>query len=172
MAFEYMRDDPAAIAGACLLRISRLWGILPFQADPAESQTRRLMRHAVAAWYAGVLLLADVGCCTLGRRLWRSPWLRGVLLCLSWALIITPAISGAASKVAGVVRLRFLPLPPEVSRLLLLLSSAGDVIEAPFLHRRTNLLLGRPADAGSADALRGTGGRYRFGMADGGERAS
>ena len=46
------------------------------------------------------------------------------------ALIITPSIAGIASNVAGVVRLRFLPLRPEVARLLLLRSSAGVMIEA------------------------------------------
>ncbi len=52
--------------------------------------------------------------------------------------------AGAASNVAGVVRLRFLPLPPEVSRLLLLLSSAGDVIEAHQAVRARLLIPFRP----------------------------
>ena len=42
-----------------------------------------LLRWAVACWYAVAMLLAAIGAWTLGRRLWRTPWVWGLLLCLA-----------------------------------------------------------------------------------------
>ena len=48
------------------------------------------------------------------------------------ALIISPANTATTSNVAEVVRLRFSPPHPEVSRLLLLPAPAEVVIKAPL----------------------------------------
>lgn len=79
-AFDDIRADPAGFALACGLRLSRLWGVLPYQTDPAESAITRGLRYAVAIWYTGVWLLAVAGWWTLGRRSLHTPLLWGVLL--------------------------------------------------------------------------------------------
>ena len=70
-------------AYSSLVKVGRLWGFVPHQVDPRESVPCRLLRYAVGAWYVVVFVLAVVGIYGLGRRMWRVPWLWGILLCLS-----------------------------------------------------------------------------------------
>jgi hypothetical protein len=88
-AFENIRAEPGSFLRACAFRVRRLWGILPFRTAEDESAMRRWLRYGVAVWYAGVFVLAGVGVYGLGRRLWRTPWLWGVLLCLSFTAVHT-----------------------------------------------------------------------------------
>ena len=76
--------EPARFLRACVFRIGSLWGVVPHQVDSAESAAKRLSRYAVGVWYAVVLVLALVGAAALGRRLYRPPWLWGLLLCLTF----------------------------------------------------------------------------------------
>jgi len=72
---------------SCAVRIGRLWGLVPHQVDRGESTTRRLARYAVGLWYMLVFLLAAIGAFSLGRRWLRSPWVWGLLLCLSFTAV-------------------------------------------------------------------------------------
>jgi hypothetical protein len=88
-AWQNIRAEPVMFVWSSVVRVWRLWGILPYQTDPNESVADRLMRYAVAVWYAVIFVLAGVGAVTLGRRIWRTPWLWGILLCLSFTAVHT-----------------------------------------------------------------------------------
>jgi hypothetical protein len=88
-AIASIRAEPGSFLRACTFRVRRLWGVLPFRTNDDESAMRRSLRYGVAVWYAGVFVLAGVGVYGLGRRLWRTPWLWGVLLCLSFTAVHT-----------------------------------------------------------------------------------
>jgi len=68
-AFQSIRDEPAMFCYACLVRIGRLFTPLPHQITAQESMARRLLRYAVAAWYAAELALAVYGAVAVARRL-------------------------------------------------------------------------------------------------------
>lgn len=89
LAWENIRNEPEMFAYACLVRVGRLWGLVPHQLTSDESMTTRLLRYAVGAWYLGLYLLAALGMFSLGKQLRRSPWLWGMLLCLSITAVHT-----------------------------------------------------------------------------------
>ena len=68
-AWQNIRDEPAMFAYACLVRVGRLWGVLPHQLSLDESPTRRGLRYAVAIWYAAELCAGGAGAWFLGRKL-------------------------------------------------------------------------------------------------------
>ncbi len=88
-AWQNIRDEPLLFAYACLVRVGRLWGVLPHQTNPAESTARRGMRHAVAIGYALELPLAAVGAWFLRRKLIAGPWIWGTLLVVSFTAVHT-----------------------------------------------------------------------------------
>lgn len=72
---------------SCAVRVGRLWGLVPHRLGSRESTARRIVRYAVGLWYASVFLLAAIGVFSLGKRLLRSPWVWGLLLCLSFTAV-------------------------------------------------------------------------------------
>jgi hypothetical protein len=89
LAFENIRNEPLMFVYGCLVRVGRLWGVLPHQVDPQESARRSVLRYMVAVWYAAELLLAAIGMWLLGRDFLRSPWIWGALLMLSFTVVHT-----------------------------------------------------------------------------------
>jgi hypothetical protein len=89
LAFENIQNEPLMFTYACLVRVGRLWGVMPHQLNPDESTARRLLRYAIAAWYAAELLLAAAGVWLVGRRILRAPWIWGALLLLSFTAVHT-----------------------------------------------------------------------------------
>jgi len=83
-AFQNIREEPAMFAYSCLVRVGRLWAVLPHQLSAAESPSRRAMRYAVAIWYAFELLLAAIGLWILKKQLLAKPWIWGLLLLVSF----------------------------------------------------------------------------------------
>jgi hypothetical protein len=86
-AFKNIRAEPAMFAWSCLVRVGRLWNVLPHQVSPDESASRRGMRYAVAIWYTFQFALAAVGVWFLRGKLWAAPWVWGTLLVLSITLV-------------------------------------------------------------------------------------
>lgn len=82
-ALENIRAEPAMFAWSCLVRVGRLWNVLPHADGPAESGSRRGMRYAVAIWYVFQFALAAVGAWFLRGKLFHEPWIWGTLLVLS-----------------------------------------------------------------------------------------
>jgi 4-amino-4-deoxy-L-arabinose transferase-like glycosyltransferase len=89
LAFESIRNEPGMFAYACLVRVGRLWGVLPHQTSAYESPSRRGLRFAVAVFYLCELALAVVGLWSLRSRLWRTPVIWGLLLALSFTAVHT-----------------------------------------------------------------------------------
>jgi len=84
-----MRENPRMFVVACLYRVRQLWSPLPHKLTADESTGRRLMRYATAAWYCGVYALAAVGIWRLRSRIFRAPWVWGVMLCLAFTAVHT-----------------------------------------------------------------------------------
>ena len=82
-AFKNIRAEPGMFVWSCLVRVGRLWNVLPHQTSADESTTRRGMRYAVAIWYAFEFVLAAAGVWFLRGKLFASPWVWGTLLVLS-----------------------------------------------------------------------------------------
>jgi 4-amino-4-deoxy-L-arabinose transferase-like glycosyltransferase len=88
-AFQTIREQPGMFAYSCLIRVGRLWQLVPHRTKERDSPWHTVARYAIGVWYFGVLALAAVGVWRLGRRFWRTPWLWGVLLCASFTLVHT-----------------------------------------------------------------------------------
>ncbi len=84
---EAISADPAGFVLATFIRSGRLWQLIPHQIDSNESSTGRWLRYAIGGWYTAVFLLALVGIAKLGGQVVNSPWLWGLLLCLSFTLV-------------------------------------------------------------------------------------
>jgi len=82
-AMQCIQQQPLTFVRACTARIGRLWGFVPNRLAPDESATRLAARWAVGIWYLGVSLLALFAASCLKWRLLQTPWLWGVLLCIS-----------------------------------------------------------------------------------------
>jgi 4-amino-4-deoxy-L-arabinose transferase-like glycosyltransferase len=87
LAFENIRREPAMLAYSCLVRMGRLWSIVPHQLGDDEQLARRLGRYAVGLWYTVELSVAAFGAWLVGRRWRRSPWLWCLLLALTFTSV-------------------------------------------------------------------------------------
>ena len=88
-ALDTIRHQTGDFARACVYRIGQLWSPLPHKLTADESTGRRLLRYATCAWYCGVYLLAAIGVWRLRWRMFQSPWIWGVLLCLAFTAVHT-----------------------------------------------------------------------------------
>ncbi len=82
-------EDPGIFAYASLVRLTRLYGMLPWQIDPNEAWRTRWLRYSIGVFYLVEFALAIAGVVTLGRQLLRPPWVWGALLVLSFTLVHT-----------------------------------------------------------------------------------
>jgi hypothetical protein len=87
LAFENIRREPAMFAYSCLVRVGRLWSIVPHQLSDDEPLARRLGRYAVGMWYLVEYAVAALGAWLVGRRWQRSPWLWCLLLAFTFTLV-------------------------------------------------------------------------------------
>ena len=84
-----MLSDPRGALRASVYRLRSLWGVLPKRVSLDESRPQQLTRYAVALFYTAELFLFLVGLWVIGRRLFRSPWLWGTLICLAFTAVHT-----------------------------------------------------------------------------------
>jgi 4-amino-4-deoxy-L-arabinose transferase-like glycosyltransferase len=82
-AMQCIQRQPLTFVHACIARIGRLWGFVPNRLTPNESVARRAARWAVGFWYLAVTVLVLFAASCLKWRLLQTPWLWGVLLCVS-----------------------------------------------------------------------------------------
>ena len=87
LAFENIRREPAMFAYSCLVRVGRLWSVVPHQLSEDEQPARRLGRYAVGIWYAAELSMAAFGAWLVGRRWRQSPWLWCLLLAFTFTSV-------------------------------------------------------------------------------------
>jgi hypothetical protein len=87
LAYAQARDaikaEPGMFVYASLVRVGHLWRPLPYRTSATETTAQRLVRYAVLLWYMALYVLAALGICTLGWKLFERPWLWGVLLCIA-----------------------------------------------------------------------------------------
>jgi hypothetical protein len=86
-AWRTIREEPGTFLWSCVVRLGRFWQLVPHRLDADESPARRGMRYAVGLWYLGEFLLAAFGLWRLRRHLGQSPWLWGLTLIASFALL-------------------------------------------------------------------------------------
>ena len=60
LARRYISDEPRMFVWSCVVRVSRLWQILPYRTNEQESTARRLLRYATGCWYGVLFVLAIV----------------------------------------------------------------------------------------------------------------
>jgi hypothetical protein len=88
-AHDAMHENPTMVAVAALYRVGQLWSPMPHKLTADDSTSRRALRYPTAVWYCSVYVLAAVGAWRLRRRLFRQPWVWGVLLCLAFTAVHT-----------------------------------------------------------------------------------
>ncbi|HUY93037.1 MAG TPA: glycosyltransferase family 39 protein [Pirellulales bacterium] len=84
-ALGTIRQQPRTFLYASLVRLTRLWGLLPRQVEGAGRSNA--LRYATAAWYLAEFILAAAGLAVLRGQLLRSPWLWGALLALTFMAV-------------------------------------------------------------------------------------
>jgi hypothetical protein len=87
LAWQNIKNGPAMFVYSCVVRVGRLWAVLPHQPSSAEPPSRRVLRYLVAVFYAAEYALAAVGLWTLGRKLLVSPWIWSMLLLASFTAV-------------------------------------------------------------------------------------
>jgi hypothetical protein len=87
LAVRYIRESPGMFVYASLIRVGRLWGLIPHQTSPDETPKRRAARYAVGVWNVGIFALALVGVGALRMRVLRTPWLWGIALCFAFTVV-------------------------------------------------------------------------------------
>lgn len=85
LAKQAIREQPGMFLYASLLRLGRLWGILPQQVEGAKRSNA--LRYATAAWYLAEFALMAAGLTVLRTRLISSPWLWGTLLAATFMAV-------------------------------------------------------------------------------------
>jgi uncharacterized membrane protein YjdF len=88
-AIDTIREFPSTFVFACAYRIRQLWSPLPNRLIADESTERRMLRYAIAAWYLGIYALAAVGLWRLRGKVFRQPWIWGLLLCFVFTAVHT-----------------------------------------------------------------------------------
>jgi hypothetical protein len=86
---DTIRNEPGMFVYASVVRLARLYGMVPWQTDPHESPRMRWLRYGIGAFYLCVFALAVVGMFALGRQLFAPPWLWATLLVLAFTLVHT-----------------------------------------------------------------------------------
>lgn len=85
LAKQVIREQPGMFLYASLLRVSRLWGVLPQQVEGAKRSNT--LRYATGAWYLAEFALGAIGLAVLRKRLLRSPWLWAALLAVTFTSV-------------------------------------------------------------------------------------
>jgi hypothetical protein len=87
LAKRFIRERPGMFVYSCLVRIGRLWSILPHATEASESLPRQAIRYAVAIWYACIFTLAAIGLCYRRQELLAGPWVWGMMLCIAFTVV-------------------------------------------------------------------------------------
>ncbi len=82
LAWQNIRREPGMFCYACVVRAARLWSPLPNQ--PLHANRAGALVVLTAVWYALLYMLSLLGAWKLRDSLPRTPWLWGVMICLSF----------------------------------------------------------------------------------------
>lgn len=86
-ARENIRREPGMFVYSCIVRVGRLWSLMPHQITAQESGGRRAMRYAVGLWYLLELPLAALGVAVWIRRRGQAGWLWWILLAICFTAV-------------------------------------------------------------------------------------
>lgn len=89
LAWQSIRNAPAAFLRACAYRLSRLWGLMPLHGSAEATPAVRIARWIIGGYYAVVLLLAAAGLAAVVRRRLLADWLPGLLLVACFTAVHT-----------------------------------------------------------------------------------
>ncbi|MHC4402924.1 MAG: ArnT family glycosyltransferase [Planctomycetota bacterium] len=127
LAWQAIRRQPGTFFYSCLVRVGRLWVVVPHQVDPREGLARRWSRYLVGVWYAMEWLLAIAGLWALWKgvpRRFREGWI--------WGILLVGCFTAVHALYWSNMRMRA-PLMPVVA----LLAAAGTTwIATRFLKRK------------------------------------
>ncbi len=87
LAKRFIRERPGTFAYSCLVRVGRLWSILPHATEASESLPKQTIRYAIAIWYACIFTLAAIGLCCRRQELLAGPWIWGIMLCVAFTIV-------------------------------------------------------------------------------------
>lgn len=89
-AWSAIQAAPKMAAWSSLVKMTRLWGLVPQIAgnqenkEPVESAT---VRVSVGIWYGVLYVLALIGLWSLRKQIFTEPWVWIVLMCFTWTMI-------------------------------------------------------------------------------------
>lgn len=86
-AIDAIREQPGMFLYASLLRVSRLWGLLPQKVSAPGVARSDVLRYSTMAWYLAEFAFAAAGLVVLGKQSLRSPWLWGMLLAATFMAV-------------------------------------------------------------------------------------
>jgi 4-amino-4-deoxy-L-arabinose transferase-like glycosyltransferase len=87
LARRYIADEPGMFVYSCIVRVDRLWQLVPYKTSRSESTLRLLSRILIGCWYSLVFLLAIVALVHLRAAAFRSPVIWGLLLCVTFTTV-------------------------------------------------------------------------------------
>ena len=139
-ALDSIRREPGMFAYSCVVRVGRLWAVLPHQLSPDEPLLRRLARYGVGLWYAIELPLAALGLAGWIRR--RSGTEYSVLSA-AYLLLLAGSFTAVHALYWTDLRMRS-PLMPGVA----LAATAGVAWLTGVVERRKSLEMNKlhPSD--------------------------
>ncbi|MDA1049416.1 MAG: glycosyltransferase family 39 protein [Planctomycetota bacterium] len=118
LARRYIADEPEMFVYSCLVRVSRLWQIVPYRTSENESTARMLLRGATGCWYSVLFVLAMVA--IVAFRSARGSLFAQRSTTLVWGLLLCITFSGVHAMYWSNMRMRA-PLTP----FLCLLAASG-----------------------------------------------
>jgi len=86
-AWQSMREAPGMAVWSALVKMGRLWGLLPHRQQVNESRVLRSARYATAVWYAMVFALALAGAWSQRVSIFAPSWSWVLLMCLAWTAV-------------------------------------------------------------------------------------
>jgi len=93
-AFAVIRSEPGTFAYACLVRVSRIWGLVPHRTSSDEGMARCVVRWMIGAFYLLEFVFAAIGlvalaCGRVSREQLLHGWIWGLLLLAAFTVIHT-----------------------------------------------------------------------------------
>ncbi len=87
LAKHYIRAEPEMFVHACMVRVGRLWQLVPHKISADESTLRMAARWLVGCWYGVVFVLAVAALVVRRKQLLASPIVWGLLLCFAFTAV-------------------------------------------------------------------------------------
>jgi len=84
LARRHIKDETGMFAYSCVVRVARLWQLMPYKTSDSESTARLLMRVFTGCWYSVLFVLAIGAIVARRTEALCSPLVWGLLLCVAF----------------------------------------------------------------------------------------